>query len=254
MATSTSFRLRAPKTLPSKSEIRLGAPTRNVSSSVGVARLRRTREKCFILYRAKTAYRWSRHTIGQDLNDSNKLQQIIDPIMVSKVTKNGTQDTLGTQKWYKLWPKMVNLGYGWPIMVSKGPVSLTFHGHFPSLRSFQRPKMVVLEPKNGHVWVYMTKNGRFRTQKWYTNGAKYNQIQSKTDSLCTKVYTIFGANLTKFISNYNKNLSHFCTKNHTNFSKKLTHFWVKNDSKVYQILVKKYVIFVPKIIQILVRN
>ena len=41
------------------------------------------------------------------------------PIMVSKVTKNGTQDTLGTQKWYKLWPKMVNFGYGWPIMVSK---------------------------------------------------------------------------------------------------------------------------------------
>jgi len=40
--------------------------------------------------------------IGQDLNDSNKLQQTIDPIMVSKMTKNGTQDTLGTQKWYKL--------------------------------------------------------------------------------------------------------------------------------------------------------
>ena len=77
------------------------------------------REKCFILYRAKTAYRWSRQMIGQDLNDSNKSQQTIDPIMVSKVTKNGTQDTLSTQKWYKLWPKMVNFGYGWPIMVSK---------------------------------------------------------------------------------------------------------------------------------------
>lgn len=65
------------------------------------------RRKCFILYRAKTAYRWSRHTIGQDINDSNKLQQIIDSIMVSII-----------------------------------PVSLTFHGQFDELRSSHRPFLV----------------------------------------------------------------------------------------------------------------
>ena len=28
--------------------------------------------------------------------------------------------------------------------------------------------MVVLETKNGHIGVYVTKNGHFRDQKWYT--------------------------------------------------------------------------------------
>ena len=41
------------------------------------------------------------------------------PIMVSKMTKNGTQDTLGTQKWSLFDPKTVNFGYERPIMVSK---------------------------------------------------------------------------------------------------------------------------------------
>ena len=30
------------------------------------------------------------------------------------------------------------------------------------------PKLVILETKNGHIGVHVTKNGRFVYQKWYT--------------------------------------------------------------------------------------
>ena len=103
--------LRAPKSRPSKSEIVSEHLRETCLHQMAQPSTKDKREKCFILYRAKTAYRWSRYLIGQNLNDSNKLQQIIDP-----------------------------------IMVSKGPVSLTFHGHLDSLRSHRWPKMVHKTP------------------------------------------------------------------------------------------------------------
>ena len=129
-----SFQIAGAKTATQQIRNRLGAPTRKVSSSDGIAIYEEQERRCFILYRAKTAYRGSKHMIGQDLNDSNKLQQIIDPIMVSIIpvplTFHGQFDELRS-------PHR-------PIMVSKSPVSLPFHGHLTSLRSSRRPKMVIL--------------------------------------------------------------------------------------------------------------
>ena len=126
-----------------------------MSSSVGVARLRRTRDGR--PHHSAHAERWlqprfhsvsvtkSVKTCTKNGTNCSRFTTVSRPSrltsFVSK-TKNGTQDTLGTQKWYKLWPKMVNFGYGWPIMVSKGPVSLPFHGHLDSLRSPRWPKIV----------------------------------------------------------------------------------------------------------------
>ena len=147
---------------------------------------------------------------------SSRLTSFVSP------TKNGR---FITQKWYTivfLVPKLVILetknGHMW--------VYVTKNGRFITQKwytiVFLVPKLVILETKNGHMWVYVTKNGRFITQKWYTNGAKYHKIQSKTDSFCTKFYTIFGANLTKFISNFSSLSSRFAVIS-TSFSLGFNH-------------------------------
>ena len=71
------FQIAGAKNATQQIRNRLGAPTQNVSSSGAWPDYEEQERRCFILYKAKTAYRWRRNMIGQDLNVSNKLQQTI---------------------------------------------------------------------------------------------------------------------------------------------------------------------------------
>ena len=224
MATSTSFRLRAPKPRPSKSET-VSEHLREKCLHQGRSpTTKNKRRKCFILYKAKTAYRWSKHMISQDLNDSNKLQQTIDPFLVSKIpvsltfhgqfdelrsphrpflvskmTNFGTQDTIVYHFWYTKRPFLVTWTPMWPFLVSKIPVSLTFHGQFDELRSPHRPILV------HNLCKKRTNYGQ--------NNANFAPNQSQNN-------TTFAPNFVQF-------LIQILSKNKLNFEWKTTQIYIK---------------------------
>ena len=170
-----SFQIAGAKNATQQIRNRLGAPTRKVSSSDGIT-ISEGQERKMLnnLYEAKTAYRWSRHKIGQGLNDSNKLQQIINPFLVSII-----------------------------------PVSLTFHGQFDELRSPHRPFLVSIMTNFGTQLVQKTHKLRSKPCKFYKNQGQNNTtfaplrycyaVTSHSFSLVFshKNYTIFGAKRSK---------------------------------------------------------
>ena len=115
------FQIAGAKNATQQIRNRLGAPTRNMSSSGAWPDYEGQEMEDHITQLTlsgdfnRVFTRFQQPIIPAPLTFHGHLASLRSsrrPIMVSKVTKNGTQDTLDTQKWSLFDPKTVNFGYG----------------------------------------------------------------------------------------------------------------------------------------------